>query len=144
MTISFVNEGGKYVMPELSSVAPVTITIGGFFSFTGYAVSASKREGVSGKFLEVTYVDSSIILDEYFVGLKGKHGAGFTSEVSGAWDKLILVGTEIDPCNGNDTVVDLCSPCVTEDTSINDLDLSLIHISEPTRPCGTSRMPSSA
>ena len=23
-------------------------------------------------------------------------------------------------------------------------DLSLIHISEPTRPCGTSRMPSSA
>ena len=24
------------------------------------------------------------------------------------------------------------------------LDLSLIHISEPTRPCGTSRMPSSA
>lgn len=122
MTISFVNEGGKYVMPELSSVAPVTITIGGFFSFTGYAVSASKREGVSGKFLEVTYVDSSIILDEYFVGLKGKHGAGFTSEVSGAWDKLILVGTEIDPCNGNDTVVDLCSPCVAEDTSINDLD----------------------
>ena len=25
-----------------------------------------------------------------------------------------------------------------------DADLSLIHISEPTRPCGTSRMPSSA
>ena len=24
------------------------------------------------------------------------------------------------------------------------LELSLIHISEPTRPCGTSRMPSSA
>ena len=24
------------------------------------------------------------------------------------------------------------------------VDLSLIHISEPTRPCGTSRMPSSA
>ena len=27
---------------------------------------------------------------------------------------------------------------------IGDMDLSLIHISEPTRPCGTSRMPSSA
>ena len=113
MTISFVNEGGKYAMPEMSSVAPVTITIGSFFLFTGYAVTASKREGVSGKFLEVTYIDSSTILDEHFVGLKGKHGAGFTTEVSGTWDKLILVGTEIDPCNGNDTV---------EDESINNLD----------------------
>ena len=28
--------------------------------------------------------------------------------------------------------------------AITDIDLSLIHISEPTRPCGTSRMPSSA
>ena len=29
-------------------------------------------------------------------------------------------------------------------TGTGTLDLSLIHISEPTRPCGTSRMPSSA
>ena len=34
---------------------------------------------------------------------------------------------------------------VQQRTSVNQLvDLSLIHISEPTRPCGTSRMPSSA
>ena len=30
------------------------------------------------------------------------------------------------------------------DVMLPDMDLSLIHISEPTRPCGTSRMPSSA
>ena len=32
----------------------------------------------------------------------------------------------------------------TDDDYLDDLYLSLIHISEPTRPCGTSRMPSSA
>jgi len=81
MTISFVNENGIYTMPQLSSVAPVTITIGSFFSFTGYAVSATTKDGVSGQFLEVVYVDSSIILDKYFVGLRSKHGAGFSAEV---------------------------------------------------------------
>ena len=32
----------------------------------------------------------------------------------------------------------------TEEEKQRELELSLIHISEPTRPCGTSRMPSSA
>lgn len=122
VTISFVNENGIYSMPSLSSKTPVTITIGSFFTFTGYAVSASKKEGVQGKFLEVSYIDTSIVLDKYFIGLRGKHGEGFTTEVSGTWDNLILVGTQIDPCSGEDTVIDLCSPCSSEDSSLNTID----------------------
>ena len=34
--------------------------------------------------------------------------------------------------------------CLAMVKKVHTVDLSLIHISEPTRPCGTSRMPSSA
>lgn len=122
ITISFVNENGTYNLPILSSTAPVQISIGSFYTFIGYAVSATRKKGVSGEFLEVTYVDTSIILDKYFIGLKGKHGLGFNTEIQGQWDKLILVGSQIDPCNGEDSIPDLCSPCESEDTNIANVD----------------------
>ena len=37
-----------------------------------------------------------------------------------------------------------CTPAGEVNGALRVMYLSLIHISEPTRPCGTSRMPSSA
>ena len=60
---------------DLNTTIPITVTIGSFFNFTGYAVSFSKKQSVSsGTTCELTLVDTSIILDKLFIGLKGKYG----------------------------------------------------------------------
>ena len=64
-----------------------------------------------------------------------RHLVEDVSFVLNSGDKLAIIGEE-----GNGKSVLL--KALMQDPSI--LDLSLIHISEPTRPCGTSRMPSSA
>ena len=75
---------------------------------------------------------------------------------SGGWDNLTT--TEIvSPVVTKTGTGDVPEPVVlgedrtapqqtidAEDPKSVEYDLSLIHISEPTRPCGTSRMPSSA
>lgn len=59
----------------LNTIDPITVTIGNFFNFTGYAVAFSKKQSVSsGVTSELTLVDTSIILDKLFIGLKGKYG----------------------------------------------------------------------
>jgi len=60
---------------ELNTTVPITVTIGSFFTFRGYAVSSTKKQSVSSGFTrELNLVDTSIILDKFFVGLKGKYG----------------------------------------------------------------------
>ena len=64
-------------------------------------------------------------------------------------EERILIGPDIVitviRIGGNDVKIGIDAP---KDVKIVrseiDKELSLIHISEPTRPCGTSRMPSSA
>lgn len=59
---------------QLSSKDSKTISIDSFYTFTGFITSISKRTGLSGEITELTFVDESIVLDKYYVGLKGKHG----------------------------------------------------------------------
>jgi len=62
---------------NLDTITPIEVKIGSFFTFKGYGVSFSKKQSVSsGTTCELTLVDTSIILDKLWVGLKGKHGGG--------------------------------------------------------------------
>jgi hypothetical protein len=60
---------------DLNTNVPITVRIGNFYNFTGYAISFSTKESVSsGRTCELTLVDTSVILDKTYVGLKGKDG----------------------------------------------------------------------
>lgn len=115
LSVSFVNQSGSYSHIPRSTASITKIQVGNFFTFLGYCVSSTLEEGVSGKFLNVEYVDTSVILDKYFVGLKGKHGPGFTTAVTGFSNNLILVGSQIDPCAGAAEINDNCYPCKDAD-----------------------------
>lgn len=72
LKLSFVSGNESY---DLNTRDPIQVRIGSFFDFTGYAVAFSKRKSVSsGETSELTLVDTSIILDKYWIGLKGKYG----------------------------------------------------------------------
>ena len=74
LKLSFVSAGESY---DLNTKDLIQVRIGSFFDFSGYAVAFSKRKSVSsGETSELTLVDTSIILDKYWVGLKGKYGGG--------------------------------------------------------------------
>ncbi len=72
LRLSFLADNTNY---EPNSNIPYTIQIGSYYTFKGYIVSCSERNSVSsGRTKELTLVDTSIILDKYWVGLKGKDG----------------------------------------------------------------------
>lgn len=118
LTLNFVDKVGdlnsinKY---QRDSGRLISVVIGPFFRFSGYTVAANIKAATEGG---VTYSikmqDSSIILDKYFVGLKGVWGNGFTTTATGNYGNLILLGKQIDPCknmppNSPDPCAPLCS-----------------------------------
>lgn len=111
--VQYVNAEGEYTPPELNTNKPVTLEIGNFFNFIGYPVSYNIREGVGGNTLSVKYVDLSIILDKYYVGLKSKFGKGFEAKERGSFDNVILVGRQVDICSDIEEAdfYDPWSPC---------------------------------
>lgn len=113
VNVKFVNESGNYIPPEIGESA--TVQIGNFFSFNGIVVKTVEEDSVSGSFLEVEISDRSLILDQYYVGLSGKHGMGFDTIANGFSNRVILLGQQIDPCEGQIQVQDNCSPCLDED-----------------------------
>lgn len=125
MTIKFVNENGRYSAPQTNTSALTQIKIGSAFIFNGYVVTTEEEEGESGKFLTVTYTDESIILDKIYVGLKGKHGPGFDTVSLGyanIMNQIVLVGSQIDPCQGQSKVFDPCNPCPNPSGNANEVD----------------------
>ncbi len=94
MTLSVINEEGKYGVPPLGYSQKYNINIGGQ-NFLMFAVSSRSVESTAGNTLEIDFVDNNQILDKYFVGLSGKQG--FLEDKSTP-ECLILVGVEIDPC----------------------------------------------
>ncbi len=113
ISLSYVNKDGMFNIPENDSTRPVTIRIGNFRSITAFVVETTTTNAPKGgKILHVTYSDSSIILDKTVIGLRGLHGAGFTSAVTGTFSpNIVLVGTQIDPCqNVTNTPTDPCAP----------------------------------
>lgn len=72
LRISFLADNTDYTP---NSNKEYTVQIGSYYTFRGYIVSSSTRNSVSsGKTKELTLVDTSIILDKHWVGLKGKDG----------------------------------------------------------------------
>lgn len=118
LSVNFVNKDGVYANPELQTKTPTTVTIGSFFSFVGFPVTSEIDEKPDGgNILTVNYKDTSIILDNYYVGLKGKFGAGFESKVRGDFTNIILVGRQVDPCSDiqPEDQYDPFSPCKKRD-----------------------------
>lgn len=71
LTISYLTDNIDYTP---SNLREYYVTIGSFFVFKGYIVSFSKTESAAGNTTKVTLIDTSIVLDNIFVGLRGKHG----------------------------------------------------------------------
>jgi hypothetical protein len=114
LEIKIVNESGQYKHPTKTTASPTVIRIGNFFEFRGYPVSSTVSEGPGGNVLSIKYVDTSITLDKIFVGLRGVHGAGFTTVSEGAASSnIILIGEQVDPCKGlASNYEDPCDPCL--------------------------------
>lgn len=118
LTVSVVNEDGNYGNPEssLGFQNIDTISIGNF-NFKGYLVSYQFKQAPDRKVLQLNYVDPSIDLDRYYVGLQNKWGDKNENNAS----NLIIVGKAYHPCDQdlNSAVeysevegeVDPCDPC---------------------------------
>lgn len=116
LTIDVANETGEYGEPELSLTATTTIAIGGF-TFNGYLVGYTINSSADQKTLTLEYVDRSVILDRFSVGLNYLHGNSGSQARN-----MILVGKEYHPCDVNmDSSIDYlesetrqidpCDPC---------------------------------
>ena len=117
ITLKFVNQDGKYRVPEVNSKKPVKIRVGNFKSFDAYVVETEVTNAVNGgSILTVKYFDSSIILDRLIIGLKGLHGTGFGTIITGTISPdIILVGTQVDPCKDiEEKASDPCAPACAE------------------------------
>lgn len=114
----------EYLEPLLNTKNPTIVNISGVLTFSGYPVSSSITETLEGKVMQVTYYDTSILLDKIYVGLHGVHGdsknrqlrtelsGNFTipvPEVSGVFSNMVLVGDYVDPCEG--IGIDYIDPC---------------------------------
>jgi hypothetical protein len=72
LRVSFLADNTNYIP---NSNKEFTVQIGSYYTFKGYIVSSSVRNSVSsGTTKELTLVDTSIILDKLWVGLRGKDG----------------------------------------------------------------------
>lgn len=126
VTVSIVNAKGIYKKPELGTKNVAKISLGTFFSFRGYPVAYTESNSVKGDILSITYLDTSVILDKIFVGLKGLHGSpppllkGMVKDnthVYGSFDtqSILLLGEYVDPCEGiSNELLDPCDPCVDQ------------------------------
>lgn len=140
ITVQFVNRNGEYQIPERNGANVTSIKIGSFFDFNGFCVTATvESQPQGGNILSVKYVDTSGILDQYWVGLKGVHGPGFTTTASGTFNGIILVGTQVDPCQGLSTnPPDPCAPACSDDAGnestpvfdcLKERDLKILEVS---------------
>lgn len=135
VNVSFVEENNNLFSPVLSYTSPTSIKVGSI-NLRMFPVSWERtRSASSENILNVTYVDGSFILDQFFVGLKSKHheyrgnqqtiikrgaargtldyNANPQFPVGNIHSNLILVGEYVDPCKdiNKSTLRDPCDPC---------------------------------
>ena len=116
ITLKFINKNGEYNVPENTSKTSSKIQIGSFYSFDAFPVENIIRDdSQGGSEVTIKFHDSSIILDKFVIGLKGIHGPGFSTTPIGAFQNIILVGSQLDPCEemGNNPI-DPCAPICAE------------------------------
>jgi hypothetical protein len=119
LVVSVVNESGEYSDPQTALGFEQTekITIGDF-TFNGYLVSYQFKNTPDKRILELSYVDKSLDLDRYFVGLNNRWGK---KDEENKATNLILVGKAYHPCDQDldseveyeevEGQVDPCDPC---------------------------------
>lgn len=116
LRLSLISEDGKYQLNPNTVLSntfcqPYQINLGPQVKFNGYLVDLSSRISPAGNTLELTFFDTSRILDIYQIGLYKRHGLESKNQ-------LIIVGTELNPCvadpYGNPAPIfyDPCHPCV--------------------------------
>jgi len=118
LNVSVVNAEGRYSISEndLSYVSTVPVSLGKF-TFNGYLTGYDIEESAQQTILNLEYIDKSIDLERWSVGLNERHGND-----SGGPDHMILVGRSYGPCDenldstqlfGNQTsgLPDQCDPC---------------------------------
>lgn len=118
LTVSVVNSAGQYPITDadLTYLNTVAVELGDF-TFNGYLVGYDIEESAQQNILTLEYVDRSVDLSRWSVGLNNRHGQG--AQVP---PRMILVGREYGPCeqeldstmafNGQQgATVDPCDPC---------------------------------
>lgn len=98
IVIDFISEDGTYSTPILSTKQSYAIGVGNIFTDDFYAIKWENKKTRSGKILSVTFFDSSILLDNLWVGLNWKMGNKNQNPPS----NLILVGQQFHPCDVNE------------------------------------------
>lgn len=107
MIVSLLSEDGNYSKPTLGYNHPYTIQIGSE-NYTMYAYEDNLVEDNSGNILEVKFEDPTSCLNQFFVGLKNKHGTGSSKCIIIVGDEILPgEGEQIDACaaNSNDNVI---------------------------------------
>lgn len=113
VTANLFSEDGEYSIQkgDINWNKIYQINIGKNLVFNGYLVRY-KLDKSTRKTLELKFVDTSVKLDQYFVGLKNKHGKK-------SQGNIIIVGREFHPCDRDydgdiDSIPDIrdeCHPC---------------------------------
>lgn len=98
LQIHFVNESGKFNIPDPSIFRPYKIKMGNVVDSNFYVIGTIFRESSNGRVLIVDFQDISFILDRYWVGLNKKMGDS-TEKTNLTKGNLILVGKENHPCD---------------------------------------------
>jgi len=119
LSVSVVNSEGIYSISDEDIGYKTTslVELGGF-KFNGYLVSYEIEENPVQKVLTLKYIDKSVDLDRYCIGLYGKHG-GISGPIP---PNMFILGREYGPCdknlnpleraaNINKSSVDRCDPC---------------------------------
>lgn len=114
VVISVISESGNYLISPIdlqnTFCHPFTIQLGPQITFVGYLLSYHKNISPAGNTLDLTYTDTSNVLDVVQVGLLNKFGIVSSPT-------LLICGFELDPCNPNNyaspipNFFDPCSPC---------------------------------
>lgn len=117
LQIAIVSEDGKYNINSSTLnntyCNPYNISIGDQLRLTMYLEDFKRDVSPGGNTLNLSFIDTSRLLDVIHVGLYKRHGLKSQSN-------LIIVGREINPCSDNPylnpnpiSFYDPCHPCIT-------------------------------
>jgi hypothetical protein len=120
LTVSVVNSQGNYNISDTDIGYTTTTSVSlGSFNFNGYLVGYDIEESAQQCILTLEYIDQSVKLEMWSVGLDCRHGNKKSTDNP---SRIILVGKEYNPCDKNlDSTLnfsvadsspsDPCDPC---------------------------------
>lgn len=118
LTVSVVNSAGRYSISDSALTYKNTVAVLlGQFTFNGYLIGYDIEESAQQNILTLEYIDKSVDLSRWNVGLNNRHGQGDKTP-----NRMILVGREYGVCEKElDSTgtfggqkggqIDPCDPC---------------------------------